>query len=119
MSVQELLNFIITEDPIYTNGDLKIMFVNNYNNGVIKVKHYGWDCPSMHDDIYPLENGIGSVDDCRRSLENRLIINFESDHHPPRIYLSIEVLSINTIFIRHDQCQRNSMELNLLRPLKT
>jgi len=101
MSVSELLNFIVTKNPIYVNGDLKIMFYDNsIDAGLLNVKHYGWNCPSIYKDNVPLENGCGDlISGC-----NKIIINFESFEYSQLIYLSIEFISFDIIRIRYDRC---------------
>ena len=105
MSVSELLNFIALQNPIYINGDLKIMFYDNSpDGGLINVKHYGWNCPSIYKDGVPTENGCGEL--------NNKIINFESFEHLQMIYLSIEFISFDIIRIRYDRCGHCGTLLN-------
>ena len=104
MSVSELLNFIATKNPIYINGDLKIMFYDNsIDGGLINVKHYGWNCPSIYKDNVPVENGYGEFVTLTSGC-NKLIINFESFEYSQLTYLSIEFISLDVIRIRYDRC---------------
>ena len=101
MSIIELLSFISTKNPIYVNGDFKIMFYDNsLNGGLINVKHYGWNCPSIYKDGVPLENGCGEL----VLTSKNQVINFESFEYSQMIYLSIEFVSFDVIRIRYDRC---------------
>jgi hypothetical protein len=112
MLVSELLNFIVTKNPIYVNGDLKIIFLDNCpNENLINVKHYGWICPSIYEDNIPPENGYGNF--CVNS-NNKLIIDFESFEYLQIIYLSIEFISLDIIRIRYDRSGHSGTLLKLL-----
>lgn len=113
MSLQKLIDFIMTQEPTYVNGDLEIGF---YNCGYpsIEVKHKGWKFPSIYKDSPP-DIGSGEIDHDYKDKYKRLFINFESFEYPRRIYLSIEVLSEDTIRIRHDDYHQSGMILKRLK----
>lgn len=95
--MSEILSFIVEHNPIYINGDLKIIFFDNsLQCSLINVKHYGWNCPSIYNDNIPPEYGCGELTD--------KIINFESFEYSQLIYLSIEFISLDIIRIRYDRC---------------
>lgn len=113
MSVQELIKFIFTQEPIYTNGDLKMVFSKS-STSLIDVNHHGWKFPSICKDSPP-ETGTGEVDECHRDKNKRLVISFEAFEISRRIYLRIEVLSKDSIRIMHDDYHRSGMILTRLK----
>ena len=106
MSIQQLINFITTQKPTYVNADFKITFLN-YRGALLEIKHEGWKLPSVCKDSPP-DIGYGQIVN-----DKKLIINLESFDCSQRIYLSIEVLTPDSIRIRHDDYHRSDMILTL------
>jgi hypothetical protein len=101
MFFQQLLDFILEQEPTYVNGDLSITFYKD-DIPLIKAKHYGWKCPSIYGVSIP-EDGYGEIDDCYKNRQ-KLLIKFESFSWPRQVYLTIEVLSKDSIVVRYDKC---------------
>jgi hypothetical protein len=102
---QSLINFLTQELPSYDNSDLKITFLN-ITYPAIEIKHCGWKLPSIYKDS-PCDKGFGEIID----NQGKLLLNFESFECSKRMYLSLEVLSKDSIRVRYDDYGRSGMLL--------
>ena len=103
---------------VQTN-DERIKFCT-YHSWFISAKHYGWECPGMYHDCPP-ENGNCEISDTywdvsAQYMRRGLFLNFTSDDYGERIYLSLEVLDLDTLLIVYDDLHREGTLLIRMMP---
>lgn len=105
-------DFISRTGPIYTNGDLKIIFNPNADKGsFLSAMHHGWNCPSMYDDSPP-EDGCCTISNYFNGNRG-LFLEFTEDNYSWRTYLVLQIIDHDSIIVIKDDYGRASMVLNL------
>jgi len=116
MTEKEFKEFIVSNEPEYANGVLRLVFNKNSNKGsFLSAFHYGWKCPSMYNDSRE-ERGCCDIKDIywteEKGWEKGLFLAFTEDNYSEREYLVLQVLNLDTLIVKKDRHGRAGLVLD-------